>query len=96
MIACTAKLTNEIADDLDVLCPRLVTAKLIGKNQLRDYTNEHNSALNRAAKLVSAITDRVNLDTENFDTFVRVLEEDEINRYKVIVKDLKQGNLLKI
>ena len=95
MIACTADLTDAVAKNLAGLCPRLVAVKLIDNDQSEEFTNDRNPSKKRAADLVSAITNRVSLNTKHFHTFVGVLEDDPTDRYEDIVKKLlKQSNLL--
>ena len=94
MIKCTPDLTDVIADDLDTLCPRLVKAKLINNNQRRDFMDARlNAAQNRAANLVGHITNRVNLDTQNFHKFIHVLKEDESTYEEVLKKLQERSNL---
>ena len=87
-IQTTSKLTSAVKNHLVWLSGELVSKQLITPDQGKELRNGKNSALERAADLVKLITDKVEQDTRNYDTFIGILMENS-NAYGDVLECLK-------
>ena len=73
VIKATSKLTCAVKNDLVWFSGELVSKQLITADQGEELRNGKIDAVERAASLVKLITDKVEQDTRNFQTFIRIL-----------------------
>lgn len=88
IIQATSKLISALKNDLVWLTAELVSKQLITADQGEELRNSRNNALERAANLVKLITDKVEQDRGNYDTFIGILMGN-LSVYGDVVKYLK-------
>ena len=98
MISCTSKLKTAVSGDLDRLCGWLFAKGLITKDHCSELGNRNIEDAKKAAKLVDLIQRKVNLNPDNYYTFIRILKEDS-DYYRDILCILNrtydsQGNVI--
>lgn len=76
--------------DLIALCGELLRARLINEDKERSLRNRNVEEADRAAELVSLITDKVKEDPENYHKFVTILKKDE-QQYKALITLLEKS-----
>ena len=74
IIRCTPDLTTALGGDLTQLSGELLAAGLIAENNAAALRNPFIDKAERAAKLMGFVRNRVSLDTDNYHSFIRVLE----------------------
>ena len=88
------KHTNELCltvkADLIGLGGALFADDLITKEQNDDLSNQTHARRDRAAKLIGLILDKVELDPQNYHTFIGVLERRDLAQYGRIVRQLQE------
>ena len=89
IVETTSKLTCAVKNDLVRLSGELVSKQLITADQGEELRNSRNDAVERAARLVKLITDKVEQDTRNYDTFIRILMNS--GAYRVVLAQLKSA-----
>ena len=72
----TSKLTRALKNNITPICADLVANDLITPDQQRNLRNPNHDAIERAADLVQLLTDKVEANTANYHTLVRILGED--------------------
>ena len=84
---CTSDLATAVKDDLTWLSKELVAKKLITDNNAESLRIKSSIKADRAAELVDYVSNRVSLSTDNYHSFVGVLESKE-DYYQNILKKL--------
>lgn len=74
IIQCTPNLTTAVKDDLPSLSGELLAAGLIADDNQAALNNQFVDKAHRAAQLVGFVRNRVSLDTDNYHSFIRLLE----------------------
>lgn len=74
IIQCTPELTTALKNDLDPLSGELLAAGLIADDNAAALTNQFLGVANRAAQLMGFVRNRVSLDTNNYLSFIEVLQ----------------------
>ena len=88
----TPSLTDVLANGTNIvrLAGELVRAGLINKANERKMLNTAVDADIRAAELISMVTTKVDLNSQNFTTFLEVLGKDQAT-YGDILTNMKKG-----
>ena len=94
MLEHTPSLTNVLADGSNIvrLAGELVRAGLISKANERKMLNTAVDADIRAAELISMVTTKVDLNSQNFTTFLEALGKDQAT-YGDILTNMKKGGV---
>ena len=89
LVAVTPKLTKLLSQGNNVisLSQRLLTAGLISDSNNSQMTNQFVDAQIRAANLVSMVNTKVELNSQNFQIFVKTLQDEE-KTYTEILAEL--------
>ena len=74
IIQCTPELTTALKNDLVSLSGELLAAGLIADDNAATLNNQFVGAAHRAAELVGFMRNRVMLDTNNYLSFIKVLQ----------------------
>ena len=91
MVKMTPKLTDIAAENIITLGRRLHKAGLIDVYTERSMRNLMVSSQRRAAELVSLVTNKVEQDSQNFQKFLQVLEED-LDTDNDVAQEMKRGS----
>ena len=89
MLRCTRALRTAVQPHLFALGASLVSEDLISTDNYSDLRNTMHSESERAARLVEILQLKVKLESENYHTFVRILDDDR-DIYKDILKTLSE------
>ena len=89
IIKCTPQLKTAVRDNLIELSGHLLANRLITVDQCDELNNEKNQKSERAAKLVTFVVNKVELNSGYYHTFIECLEEDEQNN-RSILEHLKE------
>jgi hypothetical protein len=81
MVDCTPELRLCVQSSIISLCGELLRARLINEDKEKSLRNRSIEETDRAAELVSLVTNKVLEDHENYHKFVAILKKDE-RRYK--------------
>ena len=76
ILKATGKLTKTFRNNITSICAELVAKDLITPDQQRSLRNPNHDPLERAADLVQLLTDKVEANSANYHTLVKILEED--------------------
>lgn len=100
IIRCTPQLENAVKNDLTKLCGEIAAVGLISPDSASSLRNPHNDAVDRAARLVELVANRVRGDSRNFVLFIKVLNKRWME-YKSILLELEKvyrslGTLLRV
>ena len=92
ILKATGKLTRILSNNITPICGDLVANDLITPDQQRNLRNPNHDAIERAADLVQLLTDKVEANTANYHTLVRILGEDratygDVLEYLVLPSD---------
>ena len=87
IIQCSPDLTTAVKDDLTLLSGELLAAGLIAENNAASLQIQFIGPAERAAQLVGYVLNRVSLNTDNYHSFVGVLEKRK-DVHKDILKTL--------
>lgn len=87
IIQCSPDLTTAVKDDLTLLSEELLAAGLIAENNVAGLQNQFIGRDERAVQLVGYVRNRVSLNTDNYHSFVGVLEKRK-DIHKDILKTL--------
>ena len=87
ILKATGKLTRALKNNITPICADLVKNNLITTEQQKKLRNAMHDAIERAADLVQLLTDKVEENTANYHTFVRILGEDRAT-YKDVLECL--------
>ena len=88
MIKATVELTNAVKNELTPLSLKLVAKELISVDQGKELRNGHIGVADRAANLVTLVTNKVEQDKKNFYRFVEVLIGNR-SAYREILESLE-------
>ena len=91
LLRATSKLTKVVKNNITSLCSELVSSRLITPEQQRALRNPNHDVFERAADLVTLITDKVEEDCSRYHDFVGILKQDE-NTYREVLKVLELPN----
>ena len=89
IIQCTPNLTTAVKNDLTSLSDELLAAGLIAEDNAAALGNQFVDKAHRAAQLVGFVRNRVSLDTDNYHSFIRMLEKRK-DDHKDILKILDE------
>ena len=89
MLRCTRALRTAVQPHLFALGASLVSEDLISTDNDSDLRNTMHSEPERAARLVEILQLKVKLESQNYHTFVRILDDDR-DIYKDILKTLSE------
>ena len=84
----TTDLCLAVKQNLTSLSGALFADKLITQGSSDDLRNPMHSIEDRAAKLVGLVQDKVQQDSQNYGTFIKVLQKD-LSQYGGILSSLK-------
>jgi hypothetical protein len=90
MISCTTKLRTAVCHDLVQLSGYLLEKGLISQESDSGLRNRSVEEVDRAARLVDLIQQKVKLDSRNYVQFTSILEEDK-HHYSDILRILKEA-----
>ena len=90
MIKHTEELKIAISDNLGTLSGCFFANRLITDENRQEVTNVHNSSVDRAARLVDIIQRKVQLNHQNYDTFIDVLKQAGSDYYNDILSKLSE------
>lgn len=88
LLGATGKLMQTVKDSITPLCAELVSHYLITPDNSTKLMNRNVDELDRAAELVSLVTDKVELCPDNYHIFVKILMEDRAT-YEEVLKVLE-------
>ena len=88
MINATVELTNAVKNELTSLSLKLVAKELISVDQGAELRNGNIGVLDRAAHLVTLVTNKVEQDKKNFYHFIEVLIGNR-SAYRKILESLE-------
>ena len=89
IVRATAKLETSVKHNITLLCGELVSCGLITPDQAGGLRNPYRDEPDRAADLVKIITNKVEQDPKNYDTFLTVLQGDR-STYQEVLGILEQ------
>ena len=84
IVRATAKLETSVKHNITPLCGELVSCGLITPDQKSRLRNPNHDVSERAADLVEIITNKVEQDPKNYDTFLTVLQGDQTTYQEVL------------
>ena len=84
MLDCTAELRQSAKPNLLSLCAELLAARLINEDKEKSLRNRSVDEADRAAELISQVTNKVKEDPANYHLFVAILKKDERNYNSVL------------
>ena len=93
IIQCTPELTTALKNDLVSLSGELLAAGLIADDNAAALNNQFVGAAHRAAELVGFVRNRVMLDTNNYLSFIKVLQlrqDDHKNILEILDKKYRE------
>ena len=93
IIQCTPELTTALKNDLVSLSGELLAAGLIADDNAAALNNQFFGAAHRAAELVGFVRNRVMLDTNNYLSFIKVLQsrqDDHKNILEILDKKYRE------
>ena len=93
IIQCTPELTTALKNDLVSLSGELLAAGLIADDNAAALNNQFVGAAHRVAELVGFVRNRVMLDTNNYLSFIKVLQlrqDDHKNILEILGKKYRE------
>ena len=84
IIQCTPELTTTLKNDLVSLSGELLAAGLIADDNAAALNNQFVGAAHRVAELVGFVRNRVMLDTNNYLSFIKVLQLRQDNHKNIL------------
>ena len=84
IVKATAKLESAVKHNITPLCGELVSCGLITPDQKSRLRNRNHDESERAADLVEMITNKVEQDPKNYETFLTVLQGDRTTYQEVL------------
>ena len=84
IVDCIPELRRSVKRNIISLCGELLRARLINENKEESLRNTVREEADRAADLVSLLTNEVREDPENYHKFLAILKKDEW-RYKTVI-----------
>ena len=87
IVQCTPKLIIALQDDLNVLSGELLAAGLINGNNAAALAIPSIGVAERAAQLIGFVRNKVELEAENYHSFIQVLKQRQ-DDHKNILKIL--------
>ena len=89
-IDCTPELRRSAEPNLLSLCAELLAARLVNEDKEKSLRNRNIEEADRAADLVSLVTNKVKEDLSNYHVFMRILKKDG-RRYKTLITRLEES-----
>jgi hypothetical protein len=89
MLDCTPELGLAVQSNIVPLSGELLRARLISEDKDMALRNRNTELTDRAADLVSLVTNEVRADPENYHKFVAILKKDK-QRYKTVLAQLEK------
>lgn len=89
IIDCTPELRRSAEPNLLSLCAELLAARLINEDKEKSLRNRSVDEADRAAELISQVTNKVKENSANYHVFVAILEKDE-PRYNSVLTRMKE------
>jgi hypothetical protein len=90
MVSCTTKLRAAVCNDLVRLSGYLLEKGLISQENDSGLRNRYVEEVDRAARLVELIQQKVKLDSRNYVQFTSILEEEK-HHYSDILRILREA-----
>ena len=90
LVDCTPELRLAAQPNIISLCGELLRTRLINEDKEKSLRNRSVEESDRAAELVSLVTNKVREDPENYHKFVAVLKKDE-RGYKTVIALLEKS-----
>ena len=91
IIDCIPELRRSVKYNIISLCGELLRAQLINENKEESLRNAVREEADRAAELVSLVTNKVREDPENHHKFVAILKKKDKWEYKTVIALLERA-----
>ena len=90
IVDCIPELRCSVEPNIISLCGELLRTQLINEDKEKSLRNRSVEEADRAAELVSLITNKVQEDPKNYHTFVAVLKKNE-QWYNAVITQLEKN-----
>lgn len=86
IIRCTPQLEDAVKNDLTKLCGEIAAVGLISPDNASALRNPHNDAVERAAKLVELVANRVKRNSSDYVLFIQVLTKRWMDNKSIVLE----------